>query len=281
MYCRAKSENNQTSAAKKSTANYYKAPKGFVANPFEFLQKNFDVEMSDREDIVMLYDRAVELDKKIEGDFELDDVTFWIRTNILAFVETGLIAFKIRALRLYKDKYKSFTDYCHIELRKSRAYIDRLINAARVVIELIKNGFDILPANESQCRLLSKFTGSELVWRWRAIVEAIEPHKITAQAIAEFLSDEEEVVEPEEEYIKLPGYLSNYLAVHAMRACRSVQQLVVEILEEIFQPPRSKANWRDFEKEEIWQIDLDEIVDRGRAYWEHIQNNPEYTPNTT
>ena len=63
----------------------------------------------------------------------------------------------------------------------------------------IKNGFDILPANESQCRSLSKFTGSELVWKWRAIMENIDAHKITAQAIAEFLSDEEKVVEPEEE----------------------------------------------------------------------------------
>ncbi len=39
-----------------------------------FLQKNFDIEMSDRDDIVMLYDRAVELDKKIEGDFEKEEI---------------------------------------------------------------------------------------------------------------------------------------------------------------------------------------------------------------
>ena len=289
MYCKTKSENLQTSADKKSgkskksrkSSNYYQLPKGFVANPFNFLHQDFDVEISDREEIINIYDFAVNLDKKIEGDFELEDLTSWIRIDMFGFVKVGLQAFKTRALRLYKDKYNSFTEYCHKDLKRSRAYIDRQINASRVVIELIKNGFQVLPTNESQCRLLSKFTGSELIQRWRGFLETIEPHKITAQAIAEFLSDEEEVVEPEEEYIKLPGYLANYLGVQALRVSRSVQELVILVLNEIFQPPRSKSNWRDFEKEEIWLNDLDEIVDRGRACWEHIQNNSEYTPNTT
>ncbi|MBE9044555.1 hypothetical protein IQ255_09075 [Pleurocapsales cyanobacterium LEGE 10410] len=191
-------------------------------------------------------------------------MTHQIRLNSLAFVETGLIAFKIRAMRLYKEKYDNFTDYCHIELGRSRSYIDRLINASRVILELIENGFSVLPRNESQARLLSCFTGSELIWRWRAIVETIVPHKITAQNISAFLNGTEETIEPESEFFWLPRYLSDHIFRYALAIGMTTQNFIVMLLEQIFKPAKPKTNWRDFEKEDEWQSDLEKLIEEGK-----------------
>lgn len=290
MYSRTKSENFQTATeqlAKSQSSKQsdpYKPQKGFTASPFDVLYayQGDDVEICDRKDVQNLYKFAVRFHEKIPGELKLDHLTYQIRTEDLGFVRRGLIAYRIRRERLYKQKYDNFGDYCRVELGRSRSYMDRLIEAARVFMELMTVGCKVLPWNESQCRELAKFTGSELTHRWNAIVKTLEPHQITASSIRGFLSGEdEENVEPEDLSIKLPGYQANYLAALAIRVCMGVQELVVMTLDEIFQPPKTKANWRDFEKEEIWQVDLDEIVDRGQAFWEHLQNNPEYRPNTS
>ena len=265
MYYKSNSQNSQgfTTTNFKKKSNPYKIPKGYVANPYDFLYQNYQVEISGRDDIVTLYNRAIELDEKIEGDFDLDEMTHLIRLNSLAFVETGLIAFKIRAMRLYKEKYDNFTDYCQIELGRSRSYVDRLIKASDVVLELIRNGFSVLPKNESQARLLSYFTGSELVWRWRAIIETIAPHKITAQSIFVFLNGTEETTEPESEFIQLPQYLSDHISRYALAVGMTLQNFAVMLLEQIFKPAKPKTNWRDFEKEHEWRSDLEKLIEEG------------------
>ena len=268
MYDKSNSQNNQdfTTTNSKKKSNPYKISKGYVANPYDFLYQDYDVEISDRDDIVTLQNRAIELEEKIEGDFDLDEMTHLIRVNSLAFVEIGLIAFKIRAMRLYKEKYDNFTDYCHIELGRSRSYIDRLIKASAVVLELIRNGFSVLPKNESQARLLSYFTGSELIWRWKAIVETIPPHKITAQSISIFLNGTEETVEPESEFIQLPRYLSDHISRYALAIGMTLQDFVVMLLEQIFKPAKPKTNWRDFEREYEWQSDLEKLIEEGENF---------------
>lgn len=268
MYDKSNSQNSQDfiSANCKKKSNSYKIPQGYVANPYDVLYQDYEVQISARDEIAALHDRAIELDEKIEGDFDLDEVTHLIRLNSLAFVEIGLIAFKIRAMRLYKEKYDNFTDYCHIELGRSRSYIDRLINASVVVLELIRNGFSVLPRNESQARLLSNFTGSELIWRWRAIVETIAPHKITAQSISVFLNGTQERVEPESEFIQLPRYLSDHISRYALAIGMTTQDFIVMLLEQIFKPAKPKTNWRDFEKEDEWQLDLEKLIEEGENF---------------
>ena len=253
----------QKIAGAQKKSNIYKPPSGYVANPFDSLYQDYDVEISDRDDIALFHDRAIELSECIEGDFDLDELVHRIKTNNLAFAETGLIAFKIREMRLYKKLYSNFTDFCHIVLNKSRSYIDRLIRASVVIVELVRNGFEVLPANESQCRILSKYVGSELVRIWRAIVETIEPHKITVESIKAFLSDEEETVEPSSEFIRLPGYLSEHITRYALSIGMTAQDLVVMLLEQIFKPAKPKTNWRDFEREEEWQLDLEKLIEEG------------------
>lgn len=272
MYVKTNSQNSKADRkgfspnpdkTKKKKSNYYKLPKGYVVDPFSPFYQNYDVEISDRDDIQQFVEESVKLAEKIEGELDLSELTHQIFLTNLDFVRAGLLAFKIRSLRLYKEEYDNFTDYCHQELGRSRSYIDRLINAARVVVELIQNGFDTLPRNESQCRLLSGLGTPELAKVWKAIVETIEPHKITAESITRFLSDGEEVIEPEDTFIRLPAYLDNHISRHALAAGMTTSDLVVMVLDAIFKPAKPKTNWRDFEREEEWQLDLEKLIEEG------------------
>lgn len=100
---------------------------------------------------------------------------------------------------------------------------------SRTVLELIHNGFEILPRNEAQCRELSRYVGSELVRVWGEITAEIPPHKITARSIHEYLNPEEEI-EKEDTTIKLPRKLYSCIFSLAVDAGLSI----VELLEETF-----------------------------------------------
>jgi hypothetical protein len=172
--------------------NPYKTDTTILANPFDFLYQQSDAGISRDDAIQELIDYAIGLDDQIEGDFNLDYLVFEIRNNTLSFVRTGLIAFKIKALKLYKNHFGSFRSFCTEALGVTHWQINRTIQAARTVLELIHNGFEILPRNEAQCRELSQYVGTELVRVWREITAEIPPHKITARSIHDYLNPAEE-----------------------------------------------------------------------------------------
>ena len=211
--------------------NPYKRDTTILANPFDFLYLQSDTGISADDAIQELIDYAIGLEDQIEGDFNLGSLIFEIRNNTLSFVRTGLIAFKIKALKLYKDRFGSFRSFCTEALGVTHWQINRTIQASRIVLELIHNGFEILPRNEAQCRELSQYVGSELVRVWREITAEIPPHKITARTIYEHLHpEEEEEFESEDTTIKLPRKLYSCIFSLAVDAGMSI----VELLEDTF-----------------------------------------------
>jgi hypothetical protein len=209
--------------------DYYKADSTILANPFDFLYQQSDAGISQDDAIQELIDYATELEDQIEGDFNLGSLVFEIRNNTLSFVRTGLIAFKIKALKLYKNQFGSFRSFCTEALGVTHWQINRTIQAARTVLELIHNGFEILPRNEAQCRELSQYVGSELVRVWAEITSEIPAHKITANSIHEYLNPEEEI-EEENTTVKLPRKLYSCIFSLAVDAGMSI----VELLEDTF-----------------------------------------------
>jgi len=207
----------------------YKKDSTILANPFDFLYQQSDTGISADDAIQELIDYATELEDQIEGDFNLGSLVFEIRNNALSFVRTGLIAFKIKALKLYKNQFGSFRSFCTDALGVTHWQINRTIQASRTVLELIHNGFEILPRNEAQCRELSQYVGSELVRVWAEITSEIPPHKITANSIHEYLHPEEEI-EEESTTVKLPRKLYSCIFSLAVDAGMSI----VELLEDTF-----------------------------------------------
>ncbi|MEO1669283.1 MAG: hypothetical protein AAFR77_00640 [Cyanobacteria bacterium J06631_2] len=174
----------------------YKVDSRYLANPLDHLYQNHDVEISNRPEILELQDFAIDLSDKIEGDFDLEFLTLQIRHNQLAFVHTGLIAAQIKFKKLYKRTHTNFDRYCREELGLSYWQIDDTIKATDVVMELIANGFDVLPQNVNQGEKLAHIRGSERVRMWRGIVETYEPYEITGKVIEEYIARQQEKVLP-------------------------------------------------------------------------------------
>lgn len=250
-----------------SSSNPYGLPKGYVANPLDHLYdyQGDEIPISDAPEIQGIFRKAKRLSEMISGDFNLKKITNRFKRLTLFYVEQGLILSRIKFFKLYEPEYDNFGDFCKNGLEWSRNYADRIIRASDVALALIVNGFRIIPRNESQCRLLSSYIGSELVHCWREFLKVIEePHKITAAAIAKFLADKEEPYQPEDTWIRIPKHLSNPLERLALRCGKSLQFVVTAMLEHQVEPIIPCDNWHDIvaemERVENWEDDLDKIV---------------------
>lgn len=238
--------------------NPYKTDTTILANPFDFFYQKSDAGISRDDAIQELIDYAVGLDDQIEGDFNLDYLVFEIRNNTLSFVRTGLIAFKIKALKLYKNQFSSFRSFCTEALGVTHWQINRTIQAARTVLELIHNGFEILPRNEAQCRELSQYVGTELVRVWREITAEIPPHQITARSIHEYLNPAEEF-ESENTTIKLPRKLYSCILSSAIDAGMSIIELLEDTFFDHLEPvPIGKVL--------AWEEDLKNLISEHSEY---------------
>ena len=163
--------------------------KKYLADPFNALYLyQDDFTLSTRPEIQEIDQYARDLEDKIEGDFNLDYITFEFAYNRLAYVRNGLLLAKLKFLKLYKRFGDgTFATFCRERLRITRWQINDNIKAARVTMELIYAGFEILPTNISQAVALASMAGEELIHAWRSVVESIEPDKITHKSIRSFL----------------------------------------------------------------------------------------------
>lgn len=244
----------------------YKLPRGWVVNPFDFLYQR-DVEFSKEPEIQELLEFANELEDSISGEIEsrIEYYEFSFRFDSLAFVRQGLILAKLKFWRCYRKKYSTFKEYCENVIGKSVSYCNRLIASAGIMTQLIGAGYSQLPYNESQCRILSCLSGSELLNVWEAAKSTIPRHKITAKSIEDFLLAKEEP-EPEPDLqtqINLSEGLEQAIFPYSNAFKMSIAAFVLMLLDEIFNPVKLKANWRDFQKEEEWRNDLDKLVEEG------------------
>ena len=236
------------------SSNLYAPNPNYLPNPADPLYQIENI--SDADHVRDLVDEAVRLESQIAGDFDLDELTDKLKINTLAYVKNGLIAFKIKSLKLYKQNRATFKQFCEQDLGLSTWQVNRNIRAAKVVMELISYGFDILPRCEAQCRALLTHGSEDIVSAWKSITDNLSPHQITAKSITVHLSPETEQTEPKSERITVNQELFNRIFTVALSLGTTIEQL----LEQIFQPKYNCANYYYEEKVRQWQNDLDNLA---------------------
>ena len=223
--------------------------KKYLADPFNALylyQDNFTI--SDRPEIQEIDEYARDLEERarmrssrrdddlsrsdcIEGDFNLDYIVFEFAYNRLAYVRNGLLLAKLKFLKLYKNFGNgTFASFCREQLKITRWQVNDNIKAARVCMELIYAGFEILPTNISQAIALASLVGDELVNAWRSVIESIEPDRITHKSIKSFLFPPTEQDLPTTT-IKVPPTLHE--SIHAEAAERGMS--IVDLIRTMFE----------------------------------------------
>lgn len=242
--------------------NYYSAPKGFLIDPFLPLYQTPDAKTSQDNAIQGLIQYGLDLESQIPGDFSLGSIILEFKNNTFSFVRSGLLMYKVKTLKLYKKTYSNFKVFCKEALKVSHWQVNRMVEASRVVLELIQAGFEILPRNVSQCEQISSYTGNELIEKWQTIVDNIPEHRITALSINNLLNPPERE-EKVETTIKLPPQL--YLCI--LRQALDKDMSVVELLEEVFLDNDSlvDSGQDDYQKganlhPNAWEEDLENLV---------------------
>ena len=235
--------------------NPYKVKQGYLQSPYRHLGIDNDVPISDEDHIQKLLNEAYNLDDKIAGDFELFDLIGEILDYRFGFVRTGLLAYKIKYFRLYKEVSSSFHKFCQQYFHKGADYIDKLIQAASDILELISHGFGaILPQNEVQVRSLrssAKKAGVDIVEAWQFVCDRYknEPWKITYKTINTAICGEI----PEE-----PNTLTKVVLPIAL--VEKIQKLAIkagmgftEFLEDLFDAVQKSYNLLDKKQLERWE----------------------------
>ncbi|MBE9096506.1 hypothetical protein [Tychonema sp. LEGE 07203] len=122
---------------------------------------------------------------------DLDYLTGEIKRGFLDYVRQGIMLDAIRKLRLYKDKFTTFKNYCEQALGRQYFYCTQIIKSAGICLRLIKAGFEILPSCVAQVVPLFKYAVTDqygdcaLYEKWQEVVDVIPKERITAVTIAE------------------------------------------------------------------------------------------------
>ncbi len=117
-----------------------------------------------------------------------------INTNLLAWVRAGLLLDRVCRTRAYRDKFKDWQDFCENAIYKSKQMVRRTINAAKIVMALVKAGFSILPNCVSQAERLSRYfedkpdsENSTLIEKWQQVISRVPVKCINGNSIVEEL----------------------------------------------------------------------------------------------
>ena len=214
-----------------SAQEYYKLPKGYILNPFKFIDENSDTPLSDNAAIKETIQSILDIDND-RLDLDLSYLEHLIQLDTLAYVRQGCVYATIKFKKLYKDKFSNFETYSQIVLSKSVDAINNAIEASRVCLDLIKAGFGYLdlPHNMSQAVQLKRYTGDELVKQWHYVLGEIKPHKRTAKSIDNLLHPP--VVSEDDLYttIKIPLDIYNKLIHVAYNAKISIPEALESVV---------------------------------------------------
>jgi hypothetical protein len=178
-----------------------------------------------------------------------------IKESMLRWVNVGLVAFQVKAKRLYQKFYLTFKEFCENELGVTHWRINNYIKAARVVIELAQAGFKILPTCEAQCQPLVKFFGDELIEKWQEVIDSIPSHLITKNTIEDILGMDIS----RKSNIKVNKQLADKLKQKAIDRGISLEELLEDFLSE-----DERLEDVPIEKTEQWEQDLDQLVEENK-----------------
>lgn len=175
-----------------------------------------------------------------EGNsISIEWATHEIKNHLTGFVRAGFVAGIVRRYRLYsRQKFASFKEWCEKVLGRAHWQVKRLIDAARVVVELAQAGFETLPTCVSQCQPLAKFlpkgelsdVGGAVIEKWREVLGVLPPHLITATAIAEVVDDNPK---PRKAKITVSQELRDRLSRAAVERGLSTEDLLANLLDEL------------------------------------------------
>lgn len=107
-----------------------------------------------------------------------------VEQGLRAFWQIGQALRQIRDKRLYRQDYGTFEDYCLTRWEISRRSAYQLIEAASVV-ENVRHGAQILPANERQARPLTALKPEQQQVAWAKAVSTAPRGKVTAAHVAQ------------------------------------------------------------------------------------------------
>lgn len=80
--------------------NYYATNPNYLSNPADSL---YQIEQISNADHVQdLISEAAFLEDRTEGEFDIEELIGKMKINTLGYVKNGLIAFKIKTLKLYR-----------------------------------------------------------------------------------------------------------------------------------------------------------------------------------
>lgn len=131
-------------------------------------------------------------EKAVEGAFvptvltqeqktELTKCELVIMDGVAKMYEAGRALMTIREEELYKDKYRTFDDYCRERWGYSKSHANRLIGAAGVVDVLTPIGAKV--ENESQVRALTGLKPAKVEKAWEKATKLAAGGKVTANLV--------------------------------------------------------------------------------------------------
>ena len=250
--------------------------KKYLADPFNALYLyQEDSFISDRPEIQELNEYALGLEDRIEGDFNLEYIAFEFAYNRLAYIRNGLLLAKLKFLKLHKRFGNgTFATFCRERLNITRWQVNDNIKAARVAMELIYAGFEVLPTNISQAMAVASLTGEELIHAWRSVTESIEPDKITHKSIKSFLFPPT-ISDLPNTTIKVPPTLHEDIHREAAERGISIVDLIRAMFDffitggttdfsdnsHLFEHEANKSDYA--ERERIWREDLANLINES------------------
>lgn len=92
-----------------------------------------------------------------------------VERGLASFFDIGAALKEIRDGKLYRGEFKTFEDYCQQRWGFSRVHAHRHIDASEVQADLLPIG-NILPANEAQCRPLTKLLDADRQDAWQEVI---------------------------------------------------------------------------------------------------------------
>ena len=202
-------------------------------------------------------------------DLDYLDINFqWahaeIQNHLDGWIKAGIVAGHVKLKSLWKDspqKFKNFADYCQRGLGRSNWYIDRIIDAAKVVVDLARFGFKVLPNCEAQARPLVKAfkDGTNNVFDlWESVLSQHLPANITASKIESIVNGETEE-KPKQGISKETIELAKKLA---KLEGRNVDELIQELIRDRLESSEDEGaivESIEFTAEDVEQI---EALDR-------------------
>lgn len=113
-----------------------------------------------------------------------------IRASLRTFFEVGRALHEINRRKLYRETHSTFSAYCQDKWKMGRFYAYRLMNAAKVVQQLLTSVNTPLPIHECQVRPMTKLSASAIPRVWSVAVSIAAGRQVKIADVKEAIDRE-------------------------------------------------------------------------------------------